>query len=121
MGLYLLSTLLPSASLFVDAEDRGTMQFELTKLAFALAAYRADNGSYPAKLADLKPKYVAEVPEDIFKDIFVDTELRYTREGDGYLLYSVGVNGKDDGGKSYDDAKEGEGWDDLVVRISAAK
>ena len=42
------------------------MQFELTRLAFALAAYHADRGTYPAKLADLVPKYVAEVPKDIF-------------------------------------------------------
>jgi hypothetical protein len=91
------------------------MQFELTKLAFALAAYRADNGSYPPKLADLTPKYVAEVP----KDIFADAELHYSREGEGFLLYSVGVNGRDDGGKTFDDRKEDEDWDDLVVRMPA--
>ena len=71
------------------------MQFDLTRLAFALAAYHADHGTYPAKLADLAPKYVAEVP----KDIFNASELHYRPEGGGYLLYSVGVNGKDDGGK----------------------
>jgi hypothetical protein len=93
------------------------MQFELDKLAFALAAYRADHGSYPAKLADLKPKYVAEVP----KDIFSEGELLYRPEGTGYLLYSVGVNGKDDGGKTRDDRKADEDWDDLVVRMTAPK
>ena len=92
------------------------MQFDLTKLAFALAAYRADRGTYPAKLADLVPKYVAEVP----KDIFNASELHYRPEGGGYLLYSVGANGKDDGGKGYDDRKDGEGWDDIAVRMPAA-
>ena len=89
------------------------MQFELTKATFALAAYRADHGSYPAKLADLVPKYVAEVP----KDIFADADLHYAREGDGYLLYSVGVNGKDDEGRTREDCKEDEDWDDEVVRM----
>jgi hypothetical protein len=89
------------------------MQFELIRLAFALAAYRADQGAYPLKLADLVPKYVAKVPQDIFND----SELHYRREGDGYLLYSVGPNGKDDGGKSFDDCKAAEGWDDVVVRV----
>ncbi len=79
------------------------MRFELDKLGFALAAYRADHGAYPAKLADLTPNYVAEVP----KDIFNDSELHYRLEGKGYLLYSVGVNGKDDGAKSYEDRKKG--------------
>jgi hypothetical protein len=92
------------------------MQFELIRLAFALAAYRADHGAYPAKLADLAPKYVAEVP----KDIFNASELHYRQEGGGYLLYSVGVNGKDDGGKGYDDRKKGEDWDDLAVRVPPA-
>ena len=91
------------------------MQFELTKLAFALAAYRADHGSYPAKLADLKPKYVAEVPQDIFSA----AELHYKPDGAGYLLYSVGVNGKDDGGRTMDERKDGEDCDDLAIRIRA--
>ena len=99
----------------IKAEDRATMQFEVTRLAFALAAYRADHGGYPAKLADLAPQYVAKVPRDIFND----AELHYRLQGGGYLLYSVGVNGKDDGGKGYDDRKGGEDWDDLAVRVPA--
>ena len=59
-----------------------------------------------------------EVPKDIFNN---DADLHYSRKGDGYLLYSVGENGKDDGGKGYDDRKNGEGWDDLAVRMSAVK
>lgn len=106
-----LTTLLPS-------DDRATMQFDLTKLAFALAAYHARRSRYPTKLATLVPKYVSEVPKDIFNN---DADLHYSRKGDGYLLYSVGDNGKDDGGKGYDDRKNGEDWDDLAVRMSAAK
>jgi hypothetical protein len=116
IGRLSLACELPATSAAVDGEDRGTMQFELTKLAFALAAYRADNGSYPNKLAGLVPKYVAEVP----KDLFSDSDLHYQKEGGGYLLYSVGVNGRDDGGKtSDDDAEHSEGWDDLVIRMPA--
>ena len=54
------------------------------------------------------------------KDLFNDAELHYRREGGGYLLYSVGINGKDDAGRSYDDRKKGEDWDDVVVRVPAA-
>jgi hypothetical protein len=111
-----VALLLPAVSSVADAEDRATMQFDLIKLAFALAAYRADHGEYPARLADLATKYVAAVP----KDIFNGEELRYKRKAEGYLLYSVGVNGKDDGGKGYDDRKPEETWDDLVVRVPAA-
>ncbi|MGA2032993.1 MAG: alpha/beta hydrolase [Thermoguttaceae bacterium] len=117
MGQVFVALLLPALSACAQAEDRATMQFDLTRLAFALAAYHADCGAYPAKLAELAPKYVAEVP----KDIFSDSELHYRPQGAGYLLYSVGPNGKDDGGRGVDDRKEGgEGWDDIVVRVPAA-
>jgi hypothetical protein len=105
--------LLPSTDACLNAEDRAAMQFELTKLAFTLAAYRAERGSYPAKLAELAPKYVPAVP----KDIFNEADLHYRREATGYLLYSVGENGVDDGGNDREDAKGDENWDDQVIRM----
>jgi hypothetical protein len=67
-------------------------------LSLALARYRAEHqGEYPKTLAELTPKYLAEVP----KDPFGDGDLHYKREGDGYVLYSVGINGRDDGGHNY--------------------
>lgn len=116
LGRVLVSVFLPAISAVADADDRAVMRFDLVKLAFALAAYRADHGAYPAKLTDLVPKYVAQVP----KDIFVDADLHYRRKGDGYLLYSVGVNGKDDGGRGYEDQTVDEPCDDLVVRMPGA-
>ena len=112
-GELLLSLLLPSYSNVSRAEDRWAMRADITKLGFALAIYRADRGSYPAKLAELVPKYAAEIP----KDIFNDRELHYKPDGDGYLLYSVGPNGIDDGGLGPDDCKNGEDWDDLALRV----
>lgn len=115
VGQIFVSLLLPAITSASNAEDRATMQSDLNRLAFALAAYHADHGTYPARLADVSPRYVAEVP----KDIFSCGELHYQLEGGGYLLYSVGVNGKDDGGKGMDDRKAGEDWDDLAVRVPA--
>ncbi len=116
IGQIFVGLLLPAVTAASNVEDRATMQFDLARLAFALAAYHADHGTCPAKLADLVPKYAAAVP----KDIFAAADLHYQLEGGGYLLYSVGMNGKDDGGKGYDDCKEGEDWDDLAVRVPAA-
>ena len=116
IGEFLVGSLAPTISWAARAEDRGAMQFAATRLAFALAAYRADRGGYPAKLADLAPKYIAEIP----KDIFNDADLHYRQENGGYLLYSVGPNGKDDGGKGRDECKNGEGWDDIAVHMPAA-
>jgi len=59
------------------------------------------------------------------QDVFVAADLHYRPEGGGYVLYSVGPNGKDDGGKSMADWKDGaeewDGWDDVVVRIRGPK
>jgi hypothetical protein len=110
---------LPAVSAASNAEDRGATVFESIKVGFALAAYRADHGSYPARLAELIPKYFAVHP----KDIFSGGELHYRQQGSGYLLFSVGPNGRDDGGKGDDDRikehKEHEGWDDLAIRVPA--
>jgi hypothetical protein len=112
----MLSMFLPSLKTGLGLEDRWIMRLELDKLAFALVAYRIDRGAFPARLADLTPTYFAEVP----KDVFNNSELHYRLEGKGYLLYSVGANGNDDGGKSQEDGgKAGEKWDDLVVRVPA--
>jgi hypothetical protein len=105
-----------SVQTHLEVEDRTMMRCELMKLALALAAYHADHGSYPEKLPDQMPKYTTDLPKDIFQN---GAELHYTRQGDGYLLYSVGPNGKDDGGRGREDHQNKGGWDDLAVRMSA--
>ncbi|HVC99242.1 MAG TPA: hypothetical protein VND64_36595 [Pirellulales bacterium] len=61
----------------------------------ALAQYIADHGGPPKDLADLVPRYLPEVPEDPFSG----RPLVYRTEPTGYVLYSVGQNGLDDGGQ----------------------
>jgi hypothetical protein len=112
LGNVLACLLLPALNAATRAEEREDMNFEMTQIALALDAYHSDNGGYPEKLADLKPKYLADIP----KDRFSDADLHYSREGAGYILYSVGYNGKDDGGKSYYNDPPDEEGDDLVVR-----
>ena len=62
VGHTMIGLLCPALVALDYAEDRAAMQVELTKLAFALAAYRADHGVYPAKLAELVPKYTEGGP-----------------------------------------------------------
>ncbi len=120
LGMVMTSLLLPATISVGQAEARGTMRFELTQLAFAQAEHRARRGSYPTKLADLVPKYVAHVPGDIFSD----GDLHYRQTDDGYLLYSVGPNGKDDGGRNRDDQPDDESLracDDIAVHMAPSK
>jgi hypothetical protein len=79
-------------------------------VAFALAAYRADHARWPARLDELTPRYLPKVPGDVFSG----GPLSWRPEKDGYLLYSVGPNGRDEDGRGREDDPPG---DDLRVRM----
>jgi hypothetical protein len=110
IGDILIGLLMPAVRKVQGAYERTEQVRRNLHVAFALAAYRDDHGRYPAKLDDLSPKYLAAVPDDLFSG----QALVYRPAEDGCLLYSVGVNGKDDGGRTYDDDPPG---DDLRVRM----
>lgn len=80
----------------------GQTQNRLLTTALALQAYHCDHSQYPAKLDDLTPKYLPKVPTDLFA---LKGRLKYQREGAKYVLWSVGPDGVDDGGKPATDPK----------------
>ena len=103
-----------------EIHEEIVMRGELAELALALAAHRSEHGVYPAQLADLAPAYVKTVPNDRFSD----EPLRYAPTAGGraaYVLYSVGKNLKDDGGKRVEAGEHvgdaGEHADDIVVNV----
>ncbi len=65
------------------------------RVACALERYRLANGEYPGSLDALAPQFIEKIPHDVINA----QPLHYRRMDDGqFLLYSVGWNGKDDGG-----------------------
>jgi hypothetical protein len=106
----LIGLMVPAVRKVQQAEDRTEQLQANLHVAFALAAYHREHGTYPNKLDALAPKYLAKIP----KDIFSGKPLIYRPTEKGYLLYSVGVNGKDDQGRGYEDDPPG---DDLSVRM----
>lgn len=73
-------------------------------LTCALERCRLANGNYPETLAALVPKFVSRLSNDVV----MDRPVIYHRLADGkFQLYSIGWNGKDDGGdpgkKLFDD------------------
>lgn len=113
VGDILVSLMLPAAGKVQDAVDRAAQGQDNTAVAVALARHKTDRGGYPKELAELAPKYLARVPGDQFSG----APLLY-RPGGGYVLYSVGMNGKDDGGRGYGDDPPA---DDLVIRMPPAR
>ena len=78
-------------------EVRADTQNALLLTLLALRAYKLDHGAYPLALSALVPRYLAAVPADPFA---LSGPLRYKLAGARPLLYSVGPDGKDDGGKA---------------------
>jgi hypothetical protein len=52
----------------------------------------------PHSLDELTPTFIKQVPNDPFDP--AGGPLRYIRTGDSYVLYSVGWDGQDDGGRA---------------------
>ena len=65
----------------------------------ALRLHQLEKGAYPAKLEALVPQYLDAVPIDPFSPD--RSGLVYKPEANSYSLYSVGPDGKDDGGLSF--------------------
>lgn len=110
IGDVLVSLLLPAMHKVQNAYDRSQQVQDNLQLAFILAKYHRDNGRYPEKLDALAPKYLEKVPQDSFSG----KPLVYRVTETGYFFYSVGINGKDEEGRTYGDNPPG---DDLGVRM----
>jgi hypothetical protein len=99
------------------AVEQARVRRTISHVAMALAIYRAEHGAYPASLDALKPKCLAELP----KDPWSGKDFLYKPQKDGYVLYSVGPNGKDDGGRDASDRDPSnpapQGWDDIAIRV----
>ena len=69
---------------------------DIARVACALERYRLAHGEYPETLNVLSPQFITQVPHDIING----EPLHYRRTEDGqFVLYSVGWNETDDGGK----------------------
>jgi hypothetical protein len=67
----------------------------LLAMELALRCYRSEHGSVPAHLDELVTNYLSKVAQDPF----TSQPLIYRPQGTNWLLYSVGPDGVDDGGR----------------------
>ena len=74
----------------------------------ALRCYQSEQGHPPARLGELATNYLSQVPADPFSG----QPLVYRAQGTNWLLYSVGPDGVDDGGKPLGRGLGGKG--DLI-------
>ena len=67
-----------------------------SRAGLASRLYKSRTGRYPDRLEELVPDLLPEVPIDPF----TGKPLVYRREGEGFIVYSLGSNQKDDAGRS---------------------
>ena len=83
-----------SLDTMVKAAARGEMLRALVDTRLALQRYYLATGEYPDTLEALVPNYLLAVPTDVF----VNRPIRYALVGERFRLWSVGMDGIDDGG-----------------------
>jgi hypothetical protein len=85
------------------AAASGDARRGLARLALAACRYRAAHERLPDKAEDLLPEYLPAVPTDPFDG----KPLKWKRaDGGGLVLYSIGPDMTDDGGKPFDDKSQ---------------
>ncbi|MBN2582068.1 MAG: hypothetical protein JXL80_03300 [Planctomycetes bacterium] len=90
------------------AEATGAM----ATVAFDVVAYRESNGRYPVSLSELPDR------DGLPRDPFSGKALLYRPTSDGFVLWSVGPDGDDDGGKSCEELGRHLLEDgDIVLRV----
>ena len=68
---------------------------QATQTVVALLRYKTEHGQFPEKLDEVVSEYLKAIPQDPFGP----GPLSYKRQGDDFILYSWGLDFKDDGGK----------------------
>jgi len=83
---------------------------ELARTGIAVERYRNAKGGLPEALSDLVPKILPAVPLDSWDG----KPVRYKKLSKGYVIYSVGKDGKGDGGT----AETEERFDGTTFRVA---
>jgi hypothetical protein len=91
----ILSMLMPAVGMASEKEINGLAQVRTAQAALAVERFRLAHGRLPENLNELVPQFLSTVPSDPFDG----APLRYHRLAKGYVIYSVGSDGHDDGGR----------------------
>jgi len=91
-----IKLLFPAIGMARQATVRVKLNADSVQAALAVIRYQRQHGQWPESLDSLVGTFLKTVPTDPFDG----QPLRYRLQDDGFVIYSVGVNGVDDGGQS---------------------
>ena len=86
--------MLPQLEGILITKARYEAVLQVTRVGLALKRYKLAHGVYPDTLAPLTPSFLDRIP----KDPCSGKSLLYRKDGDGFLLYSVGSDLQDNQG-----------------------
>lgn len=94
---------------------RAETQQQVALTALAVERYRLNHNAVPEQLSQLQPDYLKTVPIDPFDG----KPLRYQQRNSGYVVYSIGEDRTDEGGKERvkqsQGGQKGAPWDITFV------
>jgi hypothetical protein len=91
----LTKILVPGLVRVCEVQARHEAMLDLARLGLLIERYKAKNGSFPGTLDDIAAELGGSVPVDPF----TGRPYHYRPSEDTFLLYSVGRNLRDDGGR----------------------
>jgi len=100
VNLHVFVKIFPAFDRSFIADARNIAMLRAGQMAIAVERYRIANGKLPADTKDLVPTYLKAIPMDPFDP--AEKPLRYAKRNKGFVVYSVGDDGKDDGGTELD-------------------
>jgi hypothetical protein len=93
---FLARVMTPAIARLAVIDCRNLVRIDAASVALAVERYRRlADGKLPESLNDLVPKFLESVPIDLFDG----KQLKYKKLDPGFVIYSVGEDEQDDGGK----------------------
>ncbi len=92
---FITALVTPAIGKAIENVEKARMRHTTALVAIAATEFRIAHGSLPEKADSLVPDFLPCLPKDTFH---ATSRVRYSSKDDGVAIYSVGPNGKDDGG-----------------------
>lgn len=92
---FITTLLTPGIGKAIENAEKVRMRHAAILVAIAATEFRIAHDSLPEKADSLIPDFLPCLPKDAFLDT---SRICYSSKDDGVAIYSVGPNGKDDGG-----------------------
>jgi len=112
---YFASLLVPASSRVFEAQAKSQARHRAAEVLLAATQARLESGTLPDSAESLVPTWLVAVPADPFR---AEGPLTVKTGVDGWLVYSVGPDGDDDGGPMPAGTEPIEGTDDVGLRLA---